>query len=142
MNFIFAAFRLFWKTIHPHRPATMTLNCGIKIRCCVQRMNTSKGHGMDFNILHCLLIGVRLLLFTLCIPDNYSDFQFHFNCRWGRGSWCKPSCIPITIILTLIVLVVLLPLIEHNEKLSPKRNSSPYICSDNCRYINIVTNNM
>ncbi|EFN65992.1 Phospholipase D3 [Camponotus floridanus] len=35
------------------------------------------------------------------------------NARWGAQSWCRPSCIPITIILILIVLVVLLPLLDH-----------------------------
>lgn len=58
-----------------------------------------------------------------------------FAHRWGHGGWCKPSCIPIAIILTLIVLVVLLPLIEHNGKLPSKRTASTYICSDNCRYL-------
>ncbi|KAJ6637074.1 5'-3' exonuclease PLD3, partial [Pseudolycoriella hygida] len=56
--------------------------------------------------------------------------------RWGHGSWCKPSCIPITVILTLIVLVVLLPLLEHNNdknSLNAKGNSTPYVCSDTCR---------
>ncbi|XP_011499625.1 PREDICTED: phospholipase D3-like [Ceratosolen solmsi marchali] len=33
--------------------------------------------------------------------------------RWGAQEWCKPSCIPITFILVLIVLVVLLPLLDH-----------------------------
>ncbi|KAF5305553.1 hypothetical protein FQA39_LY01644 [Lamprigera yunnana] len=34
--------------------------------------------------------------------------------RWGqKQAWCKPSCIPISIILVLIFLVVLLPLLDH-----------------------------
>ncbi|KAK4881376.1 hypothetical protein RN001_004695 [Aquatica leii] len=34
--------------------------------------------------------------------------------RWGqKQAWCKPSCIPISIILILIFLVVLLPLLDH-----------------------------
>ncbi|OXU24626.1 hypothetical protein TSAR_006066 [Trichomalopsis sarcophagae] len=33
--------------------------------------------------------------------------------RWGAQEWCRPSCIPITFILILIVLVVLLPLLDH-----------------------------
>ncbi|KAH0953755.1 hypothetical protein HN011_008467 [Eciton burchellii] len=33
--------------------------------------------------------------------------------KWGAQGWCRPSCIPITIILILIVLVVLLPLLDH-----------------------------
>lgn len=36
------------------------------------------------------------------------------NGKWGGAQgWCKPSCIPITVILILIVLVVLLPLLDH-----------------------------
>ncbi|XP_076658422.1 5'-3' exonuclease PLD3 isoform X1 [Halictus rubicundus] len=36
------------------------------------------------------------------------------NGKWGGAQgWCRPSCIPITIILILIVLVVLLPLLDH-----------------------------
>ncbi|XP_070164828.1 5'-3' exonuclease PLD3 [Polyergus mexicanus] len=35
------------------------------------------------------------------------------NTKWGAQNWCRPSCIPITIILILIVLVVLLPLLDH-----------------------------
>ncbi|KAL1505752.1 hypothetical protein ABEB36_005242 [Hypothenemus hampei] len=34
--------------------------------------------------------------------------------RWaGNNKWCRPSCIPITIICTLIFLVVLLPVLDH-----------------------------
>ncbi|ENN72293.1 hypothetical protein YQE_11036, partial [Dendroctonus ponderosae] len=34
--------------------------------------------------------------------------------RWGGSNkWCRPSCIPITIICTLIFLVVLLPVLDH-----------------------------
>ncbi|XP_054006536.1 5'-3' exonuclease PLD3-like isoform X1 [Hylaeus anthracinus] len=34
--------------------------------------------------------------------------------KWGGAQgWCRPSCIPITVILILIVLVVLLPLLDH-----------------------------
>ncbi|XP_012528482.1 5'-3' exonuclease PLD3 [Monomorium pharaonis] len=35
------------------------------------------------------------------------------HAKWGAQNWCRPSCIPITIILILIVLVVLLPLLDH-----------------------------
>ncbi|XP_003393457.1 5'-3' exonuclease PLD3 isoform X1 [Bombus terrestris] len=36
------------------------------------------------------------------------------NGKWGGAQgWCRPSCIPITVILILIVLVVLLPLLDH-----------------------------
>lgn len=66
-----------------------------------------------------------------------SEQQNAYNgSRWGHGGWCKPSCIPITVILTLIVLVVLLPLLEHNNdrnSSNAKGNSTPYVCSDTCR---------
>ncbi|KAJ8688433.1 hypothetical protein QAD02_024228 [Eretmocerus hayati] len=43
--------------------------------------------------------------------------------RWGQQDWCRPSYIPISIILVLIVLVVLLPLLNDN---SADMKSSPY----------------
>ncbi|XP_017877883.1 phospholipase D3-like [Ceratina calcarata] len=43
-----------------------------------------------------------------------SDADDPMTNKWrGSQGWCKPSCIPITIILILIVLVVLLPLLDH-----------------------------
>ncbi|XP_048516453.1 5'-3' exonuclease PLD3-like [Dendroctonus ponderosae] len=39
---------------------------------------------------------------------------YTFSFRWGgNNKWCRPSCIPITIICTLIFLVVLLPVLDH-----------------------------
>ncbi|XP_067006236.2 5'-3' exonuclease PLD3 [Anabrus simplex] len=59
------------------------------------------------------------------------------NARWGPRGWCKPSCIPITIILILIVLVVLLPLVDNqsvNEK--PVKPTVPpvQLCKNSCRF--------
>lgn len=54
------------------------------------------------------------------------------HARWGPRGWCKPSCIPITIILILIVLVVLLPLMEQKEAGSV--NSSSRFCPQTCRF--------
>ncbi|XP_055713757.1 5'-3' exonuclease PLD3-like isoform X2 [Phlebotomus papatasi] len=52
---------------------------------------------------------------------------------WGHNSWCKPSCIPISVILILIVLVVLLPLLDHsNEKSASRLNDSSFLCQDTC----------
>lgn len=53
---------------------------------------------------------------------------------------CKPSCIPITFILILIVLVVLLPLLDHqNDKQVAKSNSTfGGMCPDACRWVNTV----
>lgn len=53
----------------------------------------------------------------------------------GPRTWCKPSCIPISVILILIVLVVLLPLLDHaNEKhhSNAKLHSTLPACSDMC----------
>lgn len=61
----------------------------------------------------------------LCDNMNLTCF------RWGPRGWCKPSCIPITIILILIVLVVLLPLMEQKEA---DCNKSSLSCPQTCRY--------
>ncbi|CAB0029662.1 unnamed protein product [Trichogramma brassicae] len=47
------------------------------------------------------------------------NFYTVFLFRWGGQEWCRPSCIPITFILVLIVLVVLLPLLDH----APEKSS-------------------
>ena len=56
--------------------------------------------------------------------------------RWEAQSWCRPSCIPITVILILIVLVVLLYLLDAADKhvLNSKiiRIDSEFTCTDNC----------
>lgn len=54
-------------------------------------------------------------------------------CRRWEG-WCRPSCIPITIILILIILVVLWPLSDHAEKyaLNATVTDSESICMDYC----------
>ncbi|KAH7939928.1 hypothetical protein HPB52_019497 [Rhipicephalus sanguineus] len=53
------------------------------------------------------------------------------------GSWLKPSCIPITIILLLIVLVVLFPLLGHSRdggfaSKSAGNDGKPINCLDSC----------
>lgn len=58
-----------------------------------------------------------------------------FYCRWGAQNWCRPSCIPITIILVLIVLVVLLPLLDHaadKYALNATALDSESMCMDRC----------
>ncbi|KAL0100167.1 hypothetical protein PUN28_019537 [Cardiocondyla obscurior] len=56
------------------------------------------------------------------------------NAKWGAQGWCRPSCIPITIILILIVLVVLLPLLDHAaEKYSLNATAlDSESCMDHC----------
>ncbi|XP_066259189.1 5'-3' exonuclease PLD3-like isoform X1 [Euwallacea similis] len=51
--------------------------------------------------------------------------------RWGaRNKWCRPSCIPITIICTLIFLVVLLPVLDHaTERALQQLNSFEKACN-------------
>ncbi|KAG5895663.1 hypothetical protein JTB14_008672 [Gonioctena quinquepunctata] len=56
--------------------------------------------------------------------------------RWSnRNKWCRPSCIPISIICILIFLVVLLPLLDHaTEKALQGLNSPPSgNCDNTCR---------
>lgn len=57
--------------------------------------------------------------------------------RWGAQEWCRPSCIPITFILVLIVLVVLLPLLDHtpdkqNFNGTGFGNESEVACMSDC----------
>lgn len=52
------------------------------------------------------------------------------HAKWGPRGWCKPSCIPITIILILIVLVVLLPLMEQKDANFNKL----LLCHQTCRF--------
>ncbi|XP_055547014.1 5'-3' exonuclease PLD3-like [Wyeomyia smithii] len=52
--------------------------------------------------------------------------------RWSFSRWCKPSCIPISLLLMLIVLVVLLPLLEQNEKLYNLREKTSRLKGDVC----------
>ncbi|XP_046741298.1 5'-3' exonuclease PLD3-like isoform X2 [Diprion similis] len=63
------------------------------------------------------------------------------NSKWGAQGWCRPSCIPITVILILIVLVVLLPLLDHagdkHSSNSTFGNDSGATCMDSCK-INLV----
>ncbi|CAD6213375.1 GSCOCG00004039001-RA-CDS [Cotesia congregata] len=87
---------------------------------------------------------------TVSVDDDYdtwdqtgfmlrSDIGDHLtHSKWGAQGWCRPSCIPISIILILIVLVVLLPLLDHAEhkhlnNSSIYGNESEYICKDSCR---------
>ncbi|XP_024936685.1 phospholipase D3 isoform X2 [Cephus cinctus] len=60
------------------------------------------------------------------------------NSKWGAQGWCRPSCIPITVILILIVLVVLLPLLDHAAdkhllNSTNSNNDSSLTCMDSCR---------
>jgi len=82
----------------------------------------------------------------ICIFTNYRDLrnfirnriinEFYFsNQRWGAQGWCRPSCIPITIILILIVLVVLLPLLDHaadKYALNLTALNADSTCMDHC----------
>lgn len=62
--------------------------------------------------------------------DHEPEIGYKYN-KWGPRGWCKPSCIPITIILVLIVLVVLLPLMEQKEA---DCNKSSLSCPQTCRF--------
>nr|CAD7430678.1 unnamed protein product [Timema monikensis] len=58
------------------------------------------------------------------------------HARWGPRGWCKPSCIPISIILILIVLVVLLPLLDQAERhqAQAERRGQVAECLESCRF--------
>ncbi|XP_050512587.1 5'-3' exonuclease PLD3-like isoform X2 [Diabrotica virgifera virgifera] len=61
------------------------------------------------------------------IPSNTDDSPE----RWGsKNKWCRPSCIPISIICILIFLVVLLPLLDHASEKS--LNNLNGLLKDNC----------
>lgn len=59
--------------------------------------------------------------------------------KWNHGSGgsmiCKPSCIPIMFILVLIILVVLLPLLDSQNSLTGRVNSTlvGWNCYDECK---------
>lgn len=58
------------------------------------------------------------------------------NYKWNGGSVvCKPSCIPILFIFVLIVLVVLLPLLDTQNSLTGRINSTlvGWHCQDGCK---------
>ncbi|EEC05248.1 hypothetical protein IscW_ISCW003994 [Ixodes scapularis] len=47
------------------------------------------------------------------------------------GGWFRPSCIPISIILVLVVLVVLFPLLGHSR--DPRASHGPLSkCKESC----------
>ncbi|XP_025837185.1 phospholipase D3 isoform X3 [Agrilus planipennis] len=64
-----------------------------------------------------------------------SDHDGALHKKWNKETWCKPSCIPITIILILIFLVVLLPLLDHAmTKADHSTSIKPEdLCRNSCR---------
>ncbi|GJQ69236.1 hypothetical protein Trydic_g6385 [Trypoxylus dichotomus] len=54
----------------------------------------------------------------------------------SKRNWCKPSCIPISIILILIFLVVLLPLLDHaaEKALQAINQINDNTCQQKCRF--------
>ncbi|XP_063906502.1 5'-3' exonuclease PLD3-like isoform X3 [Zophobas morio] len=55
--------------------------------------------------------------------------------RWGqKNKWCRPSCIPISLICILIFLVVLLPLLDHatERALEELNRAVPASCINTC----------
>uniref|UniRef100_A0A1E1WLW6 PLD phosphodiesterase domain-containing protein n=1 Tax=Pectinophora gossypiella TaxID=13191 RepID=A0A1E1WLW6_PECGO len=55
--------------------------------------------------------------------------------RKKRSIWCRPSCIPVSIVILLIVLVVLVPLLDQPNVLHTVSSTVPVTlhCSDECR---------
>ncbi|XP_061714515.1 5'-3' exonuclease PLD3-like isoform X1 [Cydia pomonella] len=54
--------------------------------------------------------------------------------RKKKSIWCRPSCIPVSIVIVLIVLVVLVPLLDQ-PNIAPALPTAPapLYCSDECR---------
>ncbi|XP_004921723.1 5'-3' exonuclease PLD3 isoform X2 [Bombyx mori] len=55
--------------------------------------------------------------------------------RRKRSIWCRPSCIPVSIVIILIVLVVLVPLLDQQNAMHLNTANAPVSlhCSDECR---------
>ncbi|XP_045769348.1 5'-3' exonuclease PLD3-like isoform X1 [Maniola jurtina] len=55
--------------------------------------------------------------------------------RKKRSIWCRPSCIPVSIVIVLIVLVVLVPLLDQPNivQVLPTAAHVNLHCSDECR---------
>ncbi|CAH2261660.1 5'-3' exonuclease PLD3-like isoform X2 [Pararge aegeria] len=55
--------------------------------------------------------------------------------RKKRSIWCRPSCIPVSIVIALIVLVVLVPLLDQPNivQVLPATAHINLHCSDECR---------
>lgn len=62
---------------------------------------------------------------------------FFLNRRKKRSIWCRPSCIPVSIVIILIVLVVLVPLLDQPNLVATSTPSVPISlhCSDECRWV-------
>ncbi|GBP28445.1 Phospholipase D3 [Eumeta japonica] len=64
--------------------------------------------------------------------NNFNDKK-----RKKKSIWCRPSCIPVSIVLILIVLVVLVPLLDQpnsSAQVASPRQPVPKHCSDECRF--------
>ncbi|CAF4850923.1 unnamed protein product [Pieris macdunnoughi] len=53
--------------------------------------------------------------------------------RKKRSIWCRPSCIPVSIVILLIVLVVLVPLLDQPNIAQVLPTARDLHCSDECR---------
>ncbi|KAL4716073.1 hypothetical protein ACJJTC_013850 [Scirpophaga incertulas] len=55
--------------------------------------------------------------------------------RKKKSIWCRPSCIPVSIVIVLIVLVVLVPLLDQPSIMHTNKSINPINlhCSDECR---------
>ncbi|XP_045535890.1 5'-3' exonuclease PLD3-like isoform X2 [Papilio machaon] len=55
--------------------------------------------------------------------------------RKKRSIWCRPSCIPVSIVILLIILVVLVPLLDQPNVPHAASSQEPVTvhCSDECR---------
>ncbi|XP_029828363.2 5'-3' exonuclease PLD3 isoform X1 [Ixodes scapularis] len=81
--------------------------------------------------------------FELQLFDNrYMNNKHQPKPDMKLGGWFRPSCIPISVILVLIVLVVLFPLLGHSRDQSAshgafskcKQSCTPFDCLDSCSF--------
>ncbi|CAN7995409.1 unnamed protein product, partial [Ixodes hexagonus] len=81
--------------------------------------------------------------FELQLFDNrYMNNKQQPKPEMKLGGWFRPSCIPISVILVLIVLVVLFPLLGHSRDQSAshgalskcRQSCTPFNCLDSCSF--------
>ncbi|XP_059484137.1 5'-3' exonuclease PLD3 isoform X2 [Neocloeon triangulifer] len=58
--------------------------------------------------------------------------------KWRNKSWRLPSCVPVTIILSLVILLVVLPFLDEKISIEDKKDSQQYAtkwatCHNSCR---------
>jgi len=59
--------------------------------------------------------------------------------KWETKTWHRPSCIPVTIIVALIIMLVTLPFLDDKVYTDHREETLHYAqwagCHNSCRYI-------